>query len=140
MIRHMIFIALLLVLYKMNYTGKTNEEFNILKHNKRRRQLPKWCPNCGEKDRVQCDECISCGYCITEKGSSGCVPGDLRGPFFREDCSEWKYDKRHFVNILYPDLLFDPYYNKKYYNYVYQRDKPRSYWHDRLYYTKKDTQ
>lgn len=48
------------------------------------------CPNCGKRDKLQCFECKTCGWCLTPNGYGECVPGDLNGPYFRQDCLAWQ--------------------------------------------------
>jgi len=52
------------------------------------------CPNCGKRTQWQCSECGSCGWCVTPDGYGECVPGDQRGPYFRQDCLSWQYHPR----------------------------------------------
>lgn len=53
--------------------------------------IPSDCPNCGQRSRLQCSDCDSCGWCYTPNGYGECVPGNARGPFFRQDCLGWEY-------------------------------------------------
>jgi hypothetical protein len=55
-------------------------------------QIPtRYCPECGKLGNFQCSRCSNCGFCITERGSGECVPGDSVGPYFRQDCAVWNY-------------------------------------------------
>ena len=51
----------------------------------------RYCQECGKLSSFQCNRCINCGFCVTEKGFGECVPGDSTGPYFRQDCSSWNY-------------------------------------------------
>ena len=51
----------------------------------------KYCNNCNEMGKNDCSECIDCGYCYDENGAGECVPGDINGPYFREDCYNYEY-------------------------------------------------
>lgn len=48
------------------------------------------CPNCGKRNKLQCFECNTCGWCLTPNGYGECVPGDSKGPYFRQDCLAWQ--------------------------------------------------
>lgn len=63
------------------------------------------CKNCGDNSRDQCSACNNCGWCLHSDGYGQCVPGDVNGPYFRQDCYNWfhKYDY-----LQYP---YHPYYN-----------------------------
>jgi hypothetical protein len=50
------------------------------------------CPNCGKRNKPQCFDCKSCGWCTTPDGDGECVPGNSQGPLFRQDCVAWQYE------------------------------------------------
>lgn len=50
-----------------------------------------YCGDCGKRGRYSCSGCVDCGYCISESGAGECIPGDSKGPFFRDDCVSWEY-------------------------------------------------
>jgi len=52
----------------------------------------RYCSQCGYSDRSECSDCVNCGFCITRGGYGECVPGDKKGPYFREDCYAWEYN------------------------------------------------
>ena len=81
-----------------------------------------YCENCGYKSRFKCNNCVNCGYCISVHGLGECVPGDQRGPYFREDCAVWEYQ---IPTLYYPSYYTNPY--LKYYNF------PRYTWKSRRY-------
>jgi len=66
------------------------------------------CNNCGYFNLSDCARCVSCGWCIS-KNSAQCIPGDIRGPYFRDDCLQWKY---HYRNYIFPFIY--PYYHYTY--------------------------
>lgn len=53
--------------------------------------------------------CTRCGYCVSDKGNGECVPGDIRGPYFRDDCIYWEYNpfykRRYVFPYYYPFLM-----------------------------------
>lgn len=53
--------------------------------------MPKFsCSKCGNKSEKSCSNCVNCGWCIN-RGVGECTPGDINGPYFREDCQQWWY-------------------------------------------------
>ena len=78
--------------------------------------LPRYCGNCGYNDRTSCAGCTDCGYCINKFGYGECIPGDSRGPYFRDDCMYWEYDAplsyyyRYPYSHLYPIISVGDYY------------------------------
>lgn len=52
--------------------------------------VPRYCGQCGDQSYAGCRSCADCGYCV-HQGIGECVPGDERGPYFREDCEYWEY-------------------------------------------------
>jgi hypothetical protein len=76
-----------------------------------------YCSQCGYLGDVDCASCINCGTCIASNGAKECVPGDVNGPYFRKDCSQWYYNSipwyRHpnmWVNNYLP--YYWPYYRR----------------------------
>lgn len=51
----------------------------------------RYCSECGKLSNFQCGRCSNCGFCVTEHRYGECVPGDVYGPYFRQDCVEWNY-------------------------------------------------
>lgn len=51
----------------------------------------KYCSSCGWRSRFSCSKCTNCGYGVTASGYGECVPGDSRGPYFRDDFTYWEY-------------------------------------------------
>jgi hypothetical protein len=98
--------------------------------NKSNLQEPFWepscegsaCSDCYHLSMRDCMKYANCGLCITNsRGIKDaprieCVPGDPNGPFFKEDCDQWKktdsYDKYIFdgkeVMISPPTTAFYP--------------------------------
>lgn len=77
-----------------------------------------YCGQCGYLGDYDCATCINCGTCITANGYKECVPGDVNGPYFREDCNQWYYNSipwyRHpymWVNNFIP--YYWPYYSRR---------------------------
>ena len=58
-----------------------------------------YCGNCGHNNYYNCMNCVDCGFCVNEYGSGECLPGDRRGPYFRDDCIHWHYNRpfRYFI-------------------------------------------
>lgn len=53
------------------------------------------CGDCYYKKPRECLSCGNCGICIRGPYAT-CVPGDVEGPFFREQCEKWMYkDQKH---------------------------------------------
>jgi hypothetical protein len=49
------------------------------------------CPSCIGKTFNQCLRCFNCGWCVDKYGNSGCVGGDMKGPYNAEGCAKWYY-------------------------------------------------
>ena len=73
-----------------------------------------YCKSCGEKSRIECNKCINCGYCRTPNGNGECVPGDEKGPYFREDCVDYEYNTPIYS---YFSSWFYPFWGRDKYNY-----------------------
>ena len=67
---------------------KKTEEFYLTEF-----PYKKYCSNCGYKGNEECRLCTNCGICVTPSGYEECVLGDSLGPYFREDCTYWKYGR-----------------------------------------------
>jgi hypothetical protein len=50
-----------------------------------------FCGNCQDLTLEQCANCPNCGVCKNDAGCSKCVPGDEAGPYYRDECVDWKY-------------------------------------------------
>lgn len=51
------------------------------------------CPNCFNRDQMQCYQCEHCIWCWTREGYGQCVRGDQRGPeepYFQQTCASWQ--------------------------------------------------
>lgn len=93
----------------------------------------KYCSKCNYNNRKKCSKCINCGYCHTIYGTRECIPGDSKGPYFREDCIFWEYlNPRYWMNYYYIFPFYYPYYSNIYWN---RRNKN---WNNRRYYRKKN--
>lgn len=51
----------------------------------------RYCTECETRSPYNCKNCINCGLCYNENGYVQCIPGDINGPYFREDCTYWQY-------------------------------------------------
>lgn len=51
----------------------------------------KYCGSSGWRSRSSCSKCTNAGWCISPGGYGECVPGDSKGPYFRDDCQYWEY-------------------------------------------------
>lgn len=92
------------------------------------------CETCGKRSRRTCSGCKNCGYCLPYKGKGKCVPGDYKGPHFRDDCMVWEYGYPHG-----PDYIHYRNYNTNPHNkYTYGSEYPFRQWsrmhHDNTYY------
>ena len=70
---------------------------------------PKYCDNCGDLGRYDCNDCVNCGYCYTPDGYGECVPGDINGPFFRKDCTAYEYNANDYWIDDYPYIYLQDY-------------------------------
>lgn len=75
-----------------------------------------YCDKCGDKGEFTCGNCSNCGFCISQFGSGECVPGDQYGPYFREDCIDWRYMKPGAIPQYSPYHMFFPSRWTSYYN------------------------
>lgn len=96
--------------------------FILFKH--KRENFPNYCSACGYKSRSGCSKCVNCGFCITTTGFGECVPGDSKGPYFREDCAIWEYVSPYYWFSYYP--IF-PIYYPRHRRYSGWRDNRRRY-------------
>ena len=93
-------ISLIIVLMLLTSSKREIKE-NFL-YNTRR-----YCGNCGYNSRSECANCVDCGYCISKYGYGECLPGDSRGPYFRDDCAHWEYNSpfSYYYTYPYPHLF-----------------------------------
>lgn len=82
----LLIVAFLFVLIFVNY-NKGNLE-NFYTYNS---FYKAYCPSCGWRNQRTCSKCLNCGFCRTAEGTGECVPGDSKGPYFRNDCVSWEY-------------------------------------------------
>lgn len=47
------------------------------------------CNTCENKTFNQCVSCFDCSWCQDEFGSSGCIGGDVNGPYNNEKCARY---------------------------------------------------
>jgi len=74
------------------------------------------CDDCSIKSRRTCSKCKNCGYSFPWKGPGECVPGDYRGPYYKDDTVAWEYNYPYgssYRHYGYP--WHRTYYNKPYY-------------------------
>jgi len=108
----LIILLICVVVYKKYYSGVENFNF----YNSYYKQF---CPSCGWRNRRTCSKCINCAYCISAQGEGSCVPGDSRGPFFRNDCAIYEYGNTYSYypnSAIYPVVTVkstNPYFEKK---------------------------
>ena len=88
-----LYIIILIFVIIFLYNDSSQEQFNINK-----------CLNCGFADELECSNCLNCGYCIAPDGSGECIPGNVKGPFFRRDCMIWKHPDqyKYYLPRFYP--------------------------------------
>lgn len=99
----LIIIACIVGLFIIKYKSKI-EPFQSL--------VREYCGDCGKRGRYLCSKCVDCGYCITNDGRGECVPGDIKGPYFRDDCYIWEFIQPWLskYSVKYNKLLsYDPY-------------------------------
>lgn len=51
------------------------------------------CLDCYSKSGEHCMDCANCGICIIN-GKGKCLPGDLEGPYYTEECDKWIYQDK----------------------------------------------
>ncbi len=84
-----IVILTLIFIYSLYYNKSTiNESFGFGNIS---------CNDCGRKDRLNCSQCLNCGYCVTATGNTECTAGDYMGPYFRDDCLFWEYNSPQYL-------------------------------------------
>lgn len=76
-------IALILLSTPSKCTIKKTEGFG--------NYFKQYCPSCGWRNTYDCTKCTNCGICTTKEGVSYCTPGDVNGPYFRNDCLSYTY-------------------------------------------------
>ena len=47
--------------------------------------------DCYKHNKRECMKYSNCGLCIKD-GKMQCIPGDVQGPLFKEDCEDWMYN------------------------------------------------
>lgn len=94
-----IIIVIALILIYVIYSKKKLEGFYGYPVNS---SGPRYCGDCGKRDRFSCSNCIDCGYCYAPDGMGECVSGDKYGPHFRKDCVDYEYTYPY--PTLYPVL------------------------------------
>ena len=88
-------VAVIIVIFLITPLKRVTRETFI--HN-----LSKYCGNCGYNNRMSCANCVDCGYCINKFKYGECLPGDAKGPYFRDDCLYWEYNSPLAYYYLYP--------------------------------------
>lgn len=73
-------VILIMIVYRYYSKNKSIEGFNTAD-----------CPNCGQRDKLQCFQCDGCGWAWNDKGYGECIPGNEQGPYFAKDTVEWQY-------------------------------------------------
>lgn len=91
-----ILLGIIIYFYKLNVEGFGYPwklfNFNSISN-------PSYCPECGKLSKYGCGKCVNCGYCISSRGYGECVPGDAKGPYFRDDCVYYEHGSMiDFVN------------------------------------------
>ena len=61
------------------------------------------CTQCNGMNLGKCINCSNCGYCIKdENNKTGCVPGDLYGPYdSTKNCTMWYYHDPYSRELFY---------------------------------------
>lgn len=55
--------------------------------------------DCYKLNNSNCLKYSNCGVCI-KNGKTQCVPGDIDGPFFKDNCKYWTYDAKYGNNVI----------------------------------------
>ena len=97
---NLIFIALILLIIYMVYNKSqvqpsVKEKFyNVPNTDKHSYWNPgfigKRALDCYELNKSDCMKYSNCGICLKD-GEQKCIPGDVQGPFFKEDCERWQH-------------------------------------------------
>ena len=91
-------IVIILIIILKNKIIKKCEGFGSYVH--------RYCGDCGKLGRYRCSKCVDCGYCIDQFGRGECIPGDIKGPYFRKDCAFWEYTQPWLVRGTSPGSRF----------------------------------
>lgn len=111
----LVLIILAVVFYIIYFNVETKEGFHHL-HSNINDPESDFCNDCSNKSRRTCSKCKNCGYSFPWRGPGKCVPGDYRGPYFRDDTVAWEYNYPYgssYRHYGYP--WHRTYYNKPYY-------------------------
>jgi hypothetical protein len=131
---NLIFIALLLLIIYMVYNKSQSQSqqpilrekfYNIPDTAKHSYWNPdfvgKRALDCYDLNKRDCMKYSNCGLCHKD-GEQTCIPGDVQGPLFKEDCQGWQYTNyydRHIfgekvVTLTPPWSKFYPDYEARY--------------------------
>ena len=129
LIYFIIFVVAIIVIvhhYNNKIEGYSNELFLHIKEGKENNywdQLREGRSSydCYNHPNDKCMEYSNCGLCMKD-GQINCIPGDVQGPFFKEDCQGWMYTnvydrhifKEKVATITPPWNRFYPDYETKY--------------------------
>lgn len=99
---NIMFILLLLILYLLCNNKNYKEGFyNVPDYSDNSMWDPDWVGkrslDCYKQNKRNCMKYSNCGLCLKD-GKMTCIPGDVQGPLFKEDCEGWihtNYYDRH---------------------------------------------
>lgn len=101
-ISFIICICILIMAYLMTTrdnqynTVERYDPHNYNRHQQNRRHSDQHhCRNCAVRSKESCADCSNCGYCIPDRGTGFCAPGDERGPYWAGNCRAWEYGKKY---------------------------------------------
>ena len=57
-------------------------------------QYTNFCGNCHDLPLNKCGDCVNCGIRKLDDGTEICSQGNEAGPYFYDDTSDWKYNKK----------------------------------------------
>ena len=60
--------------------------------------------DCYDKNKKDCLNYSNCGLCYKNKKLK-CVPGDVQGPLFKQNCKKWMY-KNYYDRFLYGKIFY----------------------------------
>lgn len=64
--------------------------------------------SCKNKTINQCVQCYNCGFCLDNKGSAQCIPGDVHGPYdSKKKCLVWYHNDPYSRQLWKSNCMFE---------------------------------